>query len=156
VNDSNTAVEAGGVSNGTAGTNPTGNVLTNDTDVDSVGNGETKAVTAVSAGSIANPVGAVGSSITGTYGSINIGSTGAYTYTVDNSNVAVQALRLTSQTLSETFTYRMSDAGGLTSVATVTMTIQGSNDNPVAVADTGTATEAGGYAKCDGWVERYW
>jgi hypothetical protein len=42
VNDTNTAVEAGGVTNGTAGTNPTGNVLTNDTDVDSNANGETK------------------------------------------------------------------------------------------------------------------
>ena len=133
VNDSNTAVEAGGVSNGTSGTNPTGNVLTNDTDVDTVANGETQTVTAVSAGSIANPVGAVASSITGTYGSINIAANGAYTYTVDNTNTAVQALRLTSQTLSETFTYRMSDAGGLTSLGTVTITIQGSNDNPVAI-----------------------
>ena len=146
VNDSNTAVEAGGVTNGTAGTNPTGNVLSNDTDVDSVANGETKTVTGVAAGSVAGPTGSVGLSVTGTYGSINIGSTGAYTYTVDNTNAAVQALRLTSQTLSETFTYTMTDTGGLTSVATVTITIQGANDNPVAVVDTGTATEASGYA----------
>ncbi|MFN7628662.1 MAG: VCBS domain-containing protein, partial [Pirellula sp.] len=114
VNDSNTAVEAGGVANGTAGTNPTGNVLTNDTDVDTVANGETKTVTGVAAGSVSSPAGSVGVSVTGTYGSINIGSTGAYIYTVDNSNTAVQALRLTSQTLSETFTYTMADAGGLT------------------------------------------
>jgi VCBS repeat-containing protein len=90
----------------------TGNVLTNDTDVDSVANGETQTVTAVSAGSIANPTGAVASSITGTYGSINIAATtGNHTYTVDNNNAAVQALRLSSQTLSETFTYRMSQPG---------------------------------------------
>jgi VCBS repeat-containing protein len=106
VNETATAVEAGGVANGTAGSNGTGNVLTNDTDVDSVANGETKTVTAVSAGSIANPTGAVASSITGTYGSINIAANGDYTYTVDNNNAAVQALRLSSQTLSETFTYR--------------------------------------------------
>ncbi|MFN9987113.1 MAG: beta strand repeat-containing protein, partial [Pirellula sp.] len=146
VDDSVTAVESGGVSNGTSGTNPTGNVLTNDSDPDSAGNGETKTVTAVSAGSVANPVGAVASSITGTYGSINIAANGAYTFTVDNTNASVQALRLSSQTLSETFTYRMSDASGLTSLATVTVTIQGANDNPVGVLDTGTATEAGGYA----------
>ncbi|MFN9986091.1 MAG: beta strand repeat-containing protein, partial [Pirellula sp.] len=146
VNDNNTAIEAGGVSNGTAGTNPTGNVLTNDTDVDSVANGESKTVTGVAIGSVANPMGSVGSLLTGTYGSISIGSNGAYTYTVDNSNAAVQALRLTSQTLSETFTYAMVDIGGLSSVATLTITIQGSNDNPVAIVDTGTATEAGGYA----------
>ncbi|MFN9987349.1 MAG: beta strand repeat-containing protein, partial [Pirellula sp.] len=144
VNDSNTAVESGGVSNGTTGTNATGNVLTNDTDVDSSANGETKTVTAVSAGSIANPVGAVASSIAGAYGSISIAADGTYTYTVDNTNAAVQALRLTSQTLSETFTYRMSDAGGLASLGTVTITIQGANDGPVSFDDTTTAVEAGG------------
>ncbi|MFN9988284.1 MAG: beta strand repeat-containing protein, partial [Pirellula sp.] len=145
-NDSLIAIEAGGVSNGTAGSNPTGNLLTNDTDLDSTGNGETKTVTGIAVGSVANPTGTVGVAMTGTYGSMSIASTGAYTYTVDNSNGAVQALRLSSQTLSETFTYRMSDAGGLTSIATVTVTIQGANDNPVAVVDAGTATEAGGYA----------
>ncbi len=36
VADTATANEAGGTANGTAGTNPTGNVLTNDTDVDTV------------------------------------------------------------------------------------------------------------------------
>ncbi|MFN9917499.1 MAG: VCBS domain-containing protein, partial [Pirellulaceae bacterium] len=98
--DTNIAVEAGGLANGTAGTNPTGNVLTNDTDVDA---GDTKTVTAVAAGSVANPIGSVGSSVTGTYGSITIAADGSYTYTVDNSNTTVQALRLTGQTLSETF-----------------------------------------------------
>ena len=36
VADAATATEAGGVNNATAGVNPTGNVLTNDTDVDTV------------------------------------------------------------------------------------------------------------------------
>lgn len=92
--DTATAVEAGGVSNGTAGTNPTGNVLTNDT-----GTGLT--VVGVAAGTVGSASGSVGSAVTGMYGSINISSTGAYTYTVDNSNAAVQALRTTSNTLSE-------------------------------------------------------
>jgi VCBS repeat-containing protein len=94
VNDTNTAVEAGGVTNGTAGTNPTGNVLTNDTDVDSNANGETKTVNAVGAGSLANTSGYesnVASTVTGSYGSITIAADGSYTYTVDNSNSAVQA-----------------------------------------------------------------
>ncbi len=97
VNDTATAVEAGGVANGTVGSTATGNVLTNDTDVDSVGNGETKAVSGVAAGPSASAVGSVGASVTGTYGSITIGSNGIYTYTVDDSNSAVQALRNTSQ-----------------------------------------------------------
>ncbi|MFM7738063.1 MAG: DUF4347 domain-containing protein, partial [Planctomycetota bacterium] len=79
VADSATAVEAGGVSNGTAGTNPNGNVLTNDTDADS---GDTKTVTGVAAGVVGSASGNVGSSVTGTYGTINIAANGAYTYTV--------------------------------------------------------------------------
>ena len=50
VADTTTAVEAGGASNGTAGTDPTGNVLTNDTDPDSAANGETKTVEVHGAG----------------------------------------------------------------------------------------------------------
>ncbi|MFN7626228.1 MAG: beta strand repeat-containing protein, partial [Pirellula sp.] len=145
VDDTATAVEAGGLANGTSGTNPTGNVLTNDTDVDAVANGETKTVTAIAAGSVANPLDAVGS-VTGIYGSINIAANGLYAYSLDNTNAAVQALRFSGQTLTDTFTYQMTDAGGLNSLGTVTINIQGSNDNPVAVVDTGTATEAGGYA----------
>jgi VCBS repeat-containing protein len=82
--------------------------------------------------------------VTGTYGTIIIAADGSYTYTVDNSNSAVQALRLSSQTLDDVFTYEVVDAGGLTSLATITITIQGSNDNPVANADTSDAVEAGG------------
>ncbi len=121
-------------------------MLTNDTDVDSVGNGETKAVNAVVAGAQSSATGNVGSSVTGTYGSITIGSNGIYTYTVDNSNAVVQALRNNSQTLTDLFTYEVVDAGGLTSLATLTVTIGGANDNPVGVNDTVTATEAGGVA----------
>ncbi len=144
VDDTNTAVEAGGVSNGTAGTNPTGNVLTNDTDPDSSGNGETKTVSGVVAGTAASASGSVGSSVTGTYGSIQIAANGSYTYTVDNSNSSVQALRTTANTLQDVFTYTMIDAAGLSSTATVTITIQGANDAPVAVTETVFAVEAGG------------
>jgi hypothetical protein len=46
-------VEAGGLANGTAGSNATGNVITNDTDVDSRRvNGETRVVSGVAAGSV--------------------------------------------------------------------------------------------------------
>ncbi|MFN9750759.1 MAG: cadherin domain-containing protein, partial [Planctomycetota bacterium] len=127
VADTAIAVEAGGVSNGTAGTNPSGNVLTNDTDVDA---GDTKAVTGVAAGTVGSASGNVASNVTGTYGSINISANGTYTYTVDNSNAAVQALRTSGNTLTDTFTYTMRDAAGLTSTTQVTITIQGANDAP--------------------------
>ena len=127
VADTATAVEAGGTANGTAGTNPTGNVLTYDTDFDT---GDTKTVSGVVAGTSASASGSVGASVTGTYGSINIAADGTYTYTVDNSNAAVQALRLSSQTLADVFTYTMRDTDGLTSTTQVTVTIQGANDTP--------------------------
>ncbi len=143
VNDTATATEAGGVANGTAGSNGTGNVLTNDTDVDSAGNGETKAVNGVAAGAVGAAAGNVGVAVNGTYGSVSIASDGSYTYTIDNTNATVQALRTSGQTITDLFTYRVVDAGGLTSLATLTVTIQGANDNPIGVNDTATATEAG-------------
>ncbi len=144
VADTATAVEAGGTSNGTAGTNPTGNVLTNDTDPDSAGNGETKTVSGVAAGTVASASGSVAANVTGTYGSITIAANGAYTYTVDNNNATVQALRISGQTITDVFTYTMTDAAGATSTTQITVTIQGANDAPTAVADTATAVEAGG------------
>ncbi|MFO0923541.1 MAG: VCBS domain-containing protein [Pirellulales bacterium] len=142
VGDTATAVEAGGVANGSAGTNPTGNVLSNDTDVDA---GDTKAVSGVVAGTQASATGNVGSSVAGTYGSITLLSNGSYTYTVDNSNTTVQSLRTSADTLTDVFTYTMVDSGGLTSTTQITVTIEGQNDNPIAVADSALAIEAGGY-----------
>ncbi|MFO0385033.1 MAG: DUF4347 domain-containing protein, partial [Pirellula sp.] len=136
--DTATAVEAGGANNGTAGTNPTGNVLTNDTDADS---GDTKVVSGVAAGVVGSASTNVGSNVTGTYGTINISSTGAFTYTVDNNNATVQALRTSGNTLSDTFTYTMRDTLGLTSTTQITVTIQGANDTPSDITGTLTIAE---------------
>ncbi|MFN9435559.1 MAG: beta strand repeat-containing protein, partial [Planctomycetota bacterium] len=138
VADTATAVEAGGVANGTAGTNPTGNVLTNDPDPDT---GDTKTVVGVSAG--VQPLGAspVSTPILGTYGSITIAADGSYTYTIDNSNAAVQSLRTSGDTLTDTFTYTMQDAAGLTSTTQITVTIQGTNDAPHDLSGTLTMAE---------------
>ncbi len=146
VEDTTIAVEAGGTSNATAGTNPSGNVLSNDTDPDSALNGETETITGVAAGTVASASGSVAAAVNGVYGSITISANGAYTYQLDNSNAVVQALRTSSDTLTDVFTYTMTDAGGLTSTAQITVTIQGANDAPVAFDDTATAIEAGGSA----------
>ena len=129
VADTGTAVEAGTA----AGSNATGNVLTNDTDVDS---GDSRTVTGLTGG-------AVGSALAGDYGSLTLNADGTYSYAVDDANSTVQALRTAGQTLTDSFTYTVSDAAGATSSTTLTLTIQGANDAPVAVADTGSATEAG-------------
>ena len=148
VNDAATAVEAGGIANGIAGTDPTGNVLVNDTDVDSVANGETRTVTAIRTGSEAGvgTAGMLGIGLAGTYGTLTMIADGTYQYVVDNANPLVEALRTSGQTLADTFTYTVRDTAGATDLAQLTITIQGANDNPVARDDAGIAVEAGGVA----------
>jgi VCBS repeat-containing protein len=133
VADAASAAEAGV----NAGSNATGNVLTNDTDVDA---SDTKAVSAVAFGATS---GTVGSALAGAYGSLTLNANGGFSYAVNNANASVQALRTAGQTLTETFSYTVVDAAGATSTSTLTVTITGANDAPVAVADTGTAREAG-------------
>jgi large repetitive protein len=137
VADTVTATEAGGVANGTAGLNPSGNVLTNDTDPDAADSKTVSAVTGTAAG-------VVGGSTAGAYGTLVLNASGTYTYTVNNGLAAVQALRTSTDTLTDTFSYTVRDAAGLTSTTTLTVTVQGADDTPVAVADTATAVEASG------------
>ncbi|WP_052949711.1 VCBS domain-containing protein [Dyella japonica] len=139
IDDSATAVEAGGIHNGTPGVDPVGNVLDNDTDVDGVANGETKQVVDYRTASGSSSV--AGQALAGAYGTLTIGADGSYQYVVDNNNPLVQALRTRDQTLTEVFSYTMRDANGATSVAHLTITIQGSNDNPVAVDDSGQVSD---------------
>ncbi|VVP66149.1 hypothetical protein PS918_00303 [Pseudomonas fluorescens] len=139
LDDGSTALEAGGVNNGTPGTNATGNVLDNDSDVDSVANGESKQVLSVSAQN--GQSSAAGQALIGLYGQLILNADGSYTYLIDNSNPQVQALRTAANTLSETFTYRMSDTFGATSDARLTVVIQGANDAPVAQNDSAIASD---------------
>jgi VCBS repeat-containing protein len=124
------ATEAGGVNNGTVGTNPTGNVLTNDT-----GTGNT--VIGVAVGLVSNPSGGVGTPLTGAYGSINIASNGQFTYTVNNALSAVQALRNTSTTVSDVFSYTARNSSNATASSQITVVIQGANDTPTIISDGG-------------------
>ena len=142
VDDSGTAYEAGGVANGSGGSNGTGNVLTNDVDVDSTTNGETRVVTAIT--NSASVSGTLGASLAGTYGSVTLLANGSYTYVVDNNNATVQGLRSSADTLTDSFTYTLRDTAGASASATLNITIRGANDNPIAVNDTGSAIEAGG------------
>jgi VCBS repeat-containing protein len=95
------------------------------------------AVDGVVAGVSANASGSVGANVSGAFGSINIAADGTFTYTVDNNNAAVQALRTASDTLTDVFTYTMMDTGGLTSTTQITITIQGTNDEQVFVPGFG-------------------
>lgn len=76
------------------------------------------------------------------YGSFTITTAGVWTYTLDNTNAAVQALN-NGDTLTDSFTVTTID--GTTQI--VTITINGSNDGAdVSGTKTGAVTEAGGVA----------
>ena len=100
-----------------------GNVLSNDSDAD-------RATTLTVAGA---------GVLHGQYGSLALQQNGQYSYTLDNSAAAVQALRA-NQLVNDVFNYSASD--GLTSTAgTLTVKVSGSNDKPDAIDDAGSAAE---------------
>ncbi|MEO8417918.1 MAG: retention module-containing protein, partial [Methylophilaceae bacterium] len=129
--DDTASVTESGVNPGNtsfAGTpSATGNVLTNDTDVDI---GDTKTVSAVN-----GAAGNVGVTLAGTYGTFSIASDGTYTYTLNNADTDTNALAQ-GATGTDVFTYTVRDASGATSTANLTITVTGTNDAPVAVADS--------------------
>ncbi|MBR9772994.1 MAG: hypothetical protein GYB54_17945, partial [Gammaproteobacteria bacterium] len=146
--DSAIAVEAGGRFN-IGGIDPNGLVILNDTDND-LNDADPDVLTVVRAGTTAGSLQAVNSDpasptrIVGTYGTLVISSSGSAEYLLDNNNAAVEALRLSGNTLPETFVYEISDRAGVLSRATITITIEGANDAPVGVDDSGVAIEKGG------------
>ncbi|MBS8268223.1 DUF4347 domain-containing protein [Halomonas litopenaei] len=148
IDDSATAVEAGGRFN-IGGIDPNGLVFVNDKDPDT-GDADPDVLTVVRAGPDDSSLQAVNSDpasptrIVGTYGTLLISSSGSAEYQLDNDNAAVEALRLSGNTLDETFVYEIGDRAGATSQATITITIEGANDAPVGVDDSGVAIEAGG------------
>ena len=74
----------------------------------------------------------------GTYGSLTVADDGTWTYTVDNSNDAVQALA-EGATLTDTATITVSDPEDSVE-ATVTITITGVNDDPTGSDGAGAVT----------------
>jgi VCBS repeat-containing protein len=140
VNDVASATEASGILNGTPGQAATGNVLANDTDIDDsvlVVSAERRGTEGGSGTS-----GTVGSPLSGAYGTLLLNADGSYSYAVNETNAAVQALN-TGGTLTDTFTYTVQDAAGLTDTAELTITINGANDAPVAQDVTLQANQLG-------------
>lgn len=162
VNDVASAGEKGGASNQTAGFDASGNVLNNDlggitnysintsTDPDTlVITPSARAVIAASSILTGNSSSVPASTtsttgptnIRGFYGNLYIGADGSYRYVVDDNLAAVQALRTSGNTLLDTFSYTLLTSGS-SDVATLSITIQGSNDTPVARNDYGQAKES--------------
>ena len=99
-----------------------GNVLANDTDVDG------EALTVANAGAYV-----------GAYGTLTLAADGSYTYTP---NAAAQALD-DGETAQDVFSYTASD-GTASDTATLTVTVTGVNDAPVANDDTASTSEDAG------------
>ncbi|MCK6392377.1 retention module-containing protein, partial [Zoogloea sp.] len=74
--------------------------------------------------------------VAGTYGSFSVNTAGAWTYTIDNTLPVVQALK-EGETRTEVFTVRSADG----TATTVSLTIIGTNDGPVANPNTATTPE---------------
>jgi VCBS repeat-containing protein len=101
----------------------TGNVLTNDSDVDT---GTVLRVAAPGAYS-------------GTYGTLVLAEDGSYSYTLDSTLPAVQALGL-GERLTDVFGYAASD-GFTATASTLTVSIGGANDAPTTVNDSAAVQE---------------
>jgi ELWxxDGT repeat protein/VCBS repeat-containing protein len=101
-----------------------GNLLANDTDADA---GDSKAMVSVN-GSTVNASG--DTVVAGTYGTLTIKADGSYSYALDNSKAAVNALAAGSSAI-ETFNYVMKDGAGATATSKLDVTVTGTNDAPV-------------------------
>ena len=73
-------------------------------------------------------------------GSLTINADGSYTYALDNTLPAVQALK-SGETISDVFIYTVSDGRGQFVDATLTIVITGTNDAPLVQPDTNTIVE---------------
>ena len=128
VDDTDTVDEDGTVTK----TGSQDDVLTDDSDPD---DSATLTVTAIqpSGGSSSNVTSGTtytnGTSVTGTYGTLVIGADGSYTYTADQS--AADDLDA-GDSVTDVFTYTVTDENGATTTATITITVNGINDTPVA------------------------
>ncbi|MCK0122749.1 Ig-like domain-containing protein [Loktanella sp. F6476L] len=125
-----------------------GNVIGDNTGAgqDSDPEGDTIRVTSVTNGTdsadITDPFGAFGQGVTvaGDNGGLVTINNGGNIYF--DANGEFDALG-EGDTATTTVTYTLTDENGATDTATVTITVTGTNDAPVAVADTGDATEDG-------------
>lgn len=82
----------------------------------------------------------------GTHGTLALtNQEGSWSYTLDNGAAQVQALAQGERVV-EQFTVRVTDEHGASDTETVTVTVTGTNDRPVAVDDTYTPTALAGDA----------
>ncbi|WP_417328661.1 Ig-like domain-containing protein [Halomonas cupida] len=108
-----------------------GSVISNDV---KGADGTNSPVTGVGSDEHSTTAANVGTAVDGAYGRLTLNADGTYRYVLDNSNSTVNALQ-EGETLTETFTYQITDADGDVSTATLTLSISGANDDPTASSE---------------------
>jgi VCBS repeat-containing protein len=93
--------------------------------------------------------GNVGTTLTGTYGTLNLAANGTWTYTLNDADTDTQALA-GGAAATDVFSYTMQDASSAQSTTTLTVNITGADDGPtginfqlIAVSDNGSQLNAG-------------
>ena len=144
-----TVANSGSAVSGTSTGSNTGDITDNDTDADS----DTLTVTQIqpsggSATAVTDVTYSHGSatSVSGTYGTLTIGSDGSYQY-VANSNIS--GVDAGGSNVTDTFTYTVSDGNGGTDTENLTINVIPSQDL-TARNDTGTINEGGTLTVSDG------
>ncbi|NDC35810.1 MAG: hypothetical protein EBZ51_10645, partial [Synechococcaceae bacterium WB9_2_112] len=84
-----------------------------------------------------------------TYGTIAINSSGVWTYNLDNTLAATQALR-EGQQVNQTYTARVTDDKGAYADQTITISIAGTNDKP-SIVDPNSSSTATFSSSFEGW-----
>jgi VCBS repeat-containing protein len=140
VSDGGAVIEAGSGGPGTS--SASGNALANDSDLDTAA-GDAIQVNGIRTGA-ADAGGALtavagATVINGVYGQLTINPNGSYSYALDNDRPSTQALAA-GQTVTDAFTYRITDSRGATATAEINISVSGATDagDPVlsAAADT--------------------
>ncbi|MEJ8855830.1 tandem-95 repeat protein [Variovorax robiniae] len=116
--------DAAAITENAAPNTVTGNVETND-----VPGADGVTTTGIVAG-LTPAAGNVAAPVAGNFGSVTMQADGSWVYTLDNANPFVDALG-TGQSLTDTFTYQVTDADGDVATAQLVVTINGANDAPV-------------------------
>ncbi|GAA5316944.1 MAG: hypothetical protein AseanaTS_21480 [Candidatus Pelagadaptatus aseana] len=123
----------------------TGNVITGVSGPDDLSGDLPNTVVGLAAGNtgvdLSSPA-TVGVAVPGSYGTLTILPDGSYTYVLDNTLFAVQALN-TTQSLVETFTYTLGDTDGSLSSTTLDITIDGTSALPVITINDDNAADSG-------------
>ncbi|RJG42042.1 Ig-like domain-containing protein, partial [Motilimonas pumila] len=115
-----------------------GDVLVNDRTL-----GVSEPVIGVQAGSASGDVsGNIGSAIQGDFGSLVLNANGSYEYVLDNQNSSVQGLN-DGQTLTDTFSYTITDGKGNSSTTQINITINGITDPELQAVDDSASTLVG-------------